>query len=120
MAQGEGGGRPKKQVDVELLKRLAHIHCTMEEMSSILKVSVDTLERRFADVIKEARNGGKMSLRRWQWKMAEKENLGMLVWLGKQYLGQSEKVEQKQNVQVTKEETKSIVSEVLKNIDDCK
>jgi AraC-like DNA-binding protein len=88
-------GRKPKKIDEELLKKLAHIHCTMEEMSSIVGVSVDTLERRFAALIKKARDSGKMSLRRWQWKAAESQNIGMLIWLGKQHLGQSEKVEQK-------------------------
>jgi hypothetical protein len=30
-----------------------------------------------------------------QWQLAEKGNLGMLIWLGKQELGQSEKTESK-------------------------
>lgn len=84
---------PKKKVDEELLKKLASIMCTMEEMSDILGVSVDTLERRYADLIKEARSKGKMSLRRWQFQAAEKGNVACLIWLGKQHLGQSEKVE---------------------------
>jgi hypothetical protein len=36
---------------------------------------------------------GRMSLRRKQWKAAEDGNTTMLVWLGKQYLGQSDKSE---------------------------
>lgn len=63
-------GRPPKEVDVELLKRHATIHCTMVEMAMLHGVSVDTLERRFADVIKAAQAGGKMSLRRSQMQSA--------------------------------------------------
>jgi hypothetical protein len=37
--------------------------------------------------------GGKMSLRRHQWRALEEGNTTMLVWLGKQYLGQREKNE---------------------------
>lgn len=85
--------RPRKKVDEELLKKLASIHCTMKEMSSIVGVSVDTLEIRYSDLIKKARENGKMSLRRWQFELAAKHNLGMLIWLGKQLLNQSEKVD---------------------------
>jgi len=98
MAQGEGGGPPFKKIDEKLLRSLAKIHCTWEEMSSIVGVSVDTLSRRYAEIINSARAEGKLSLRRYQWQMAEKENLGMLVWLGKQHLGQSEKIENFVNV----------------------
>ncbi len=34
-----------------------------------------------------------MSLRRLQWKAAKENNVTMLIWLGKQYLGQTDKQE---------------------------
>ena len=83
-------GRPKKNIDPELVRELAHIHCTMEEIASVCKCSVDTLENRFSDVIKEGRNEGKKSLRRYQWEAAKKGNTAMLIWLGKQLLKQKE------------------------------
>lgn len=82
--------RPKKEVDEQLIYRLAKIHCTMEEISAITKVSVNTLERRFGGIIKEAKEHGRASLRRYQYLLAKKGNLGMLIWLGKQLLGQRE------------------------------
>jgi hypothetical protein len=85
--------RPKKQIDEKLLANLSQIHCTLEEMSSILGVSIDTLERRYAALIKENRDKGKMSLRRKLYEMAlQKNNLGAIIWLSKQHLGMSEKV----------------------------
>lgn len=30
----------------------------------------------------------RLQLRQWQWKAAERGNTAMLIWLGKQYLGQ--------------------------------
>ena len=33
------------------------------------------------------------SLRKWQYNLAKQGNLGMLIWLGKQYLGQREKTD---------------------------
>ena len=83
-------GRPLKQVDEKLVKDLASIFCTMDEMAAIVGVSVDTLERRFAEAIKRGRETAKSSLRRLQWKAAKKGNTSILIWLGKQYLGQRE------------------------------
>lgn len=85
--------RPKKVIDPEQVKALAGIGCTMIEIASVMKCSVDTLENRFSDVIKEGRETGRMSLRRMQWEAAKKGNTVMLIWLGKQLLGQKEKVE---------------------------
>ena len=83
--------RPEKYIDEDLLKKLCTILCTDVEMAAILSVSVDTLNRRYADKIKEWKEGGKMSLRRAQYQLAMKGNMGMLIWLGKQHLGQSDK-----------------------------
>jgi hypothetical protein len=83
-------GRPKKKIDKDLVKRLAVIHCTNEEIASICKCSKDTIERRFAAIIKKGRDNGKMSLRRWQYEAAQKGNTVMLIWLGKQLLGQKD------------------------------
>jgi len=86
--------RPKKQIDQSMVEKLAMIMCTMNEIASVVGCSVDTLERRFADVIKEGQAKGKTSLRRWQYQAAEKGNTAMLIWLGKQFLGQTEKIDQ--------------------------
>lgn len=84
-------GRPKKQIDYEMVEKLAHIFCTKEEIAAILGVDPGTLyaDPFFQDTYKKGRIGGKMSLRRMQYKLAEK-NTAMAVWLGKQYLGQKD------------------------------
>lgn len=91
--------RPRLEIDEDTVEKLASIMCTMEEMSHILGCSVDTLERRFADVINKGRNSGKMSLRRWQWEACKKGNSALLIWMGKQHLGQKEKLESEINVE---------------------
>ena len=85
-------GRPKFQIDYEQVEKLAKIHCTQEEIASILGCSVDTLQRddKFCGVYKNGISNGKMSLRRKQWAAVEEGNTTMLIWLGKQYLGQRE------------------------------
>lgn len=93
--QGEGGGRPKLDIDYETVKKLASIQCTQNEISAWLDISVDTLVKdvKFVGIYKSAIESGKMSLRRHQWKALEAGNTTMLVWLGKQYLRQTEKQE---------------------------
>lgn len=84
-------GRPFIKIDVDLLKQLCSIQCTMKELAACLDCSVDTLERNYADIIEKAREGGRKSLRRLQFEHAKK-SWGMALFLGKIYLGQKEAI----------------------------
>jgi hypothetical protein len=88
-------GRPKFKIDYDLVKKLASIHCTQEEIASILGCSVDTLQRdeEFCGIYKREIDNAKASLRRLQFKSAEQGNPTVLIWLGKQLLGQRDKQE---------------------------
>lgn len=94
-------GPYKKQIDYEQLDKLCAIQCTGEECASILGMDYDTLNNRlkedgfggFSDYFTLKSATGKMSLRRRQYTLAEEGNPTMLIWLGKQWLGQSEKKE---------------------------
>lgn len=85
-------GRPKIKLDYELIEKLSHIQCTQEEIADVLDVSTKTLQRdrEFSRIYKKGMQSGKVSIRRLQWKSAEKGNVPMLIFLGKQYLGQGE------------------------------
>ena len=83
--------RPRKKIDPEVVRKLAQIHCTMDEIASVVGCSKDTLERRFAAVVKTGRDQGKASLRRQQWKLANDGSAAMCIWLGKQLLGQKDR-----------------------------
>jgi hypothetical protein len=91
-------GRPKAEVDVVLVERLAGIGCTDREIAFVLKVSEDTFRRRKKDdvAVLDAYNKGKgerlLSLRRRQDKAAMAGNVSMLIFLGKQELGQSDQI----------------------------
>jgi len=85
--------RPRKKIDKDLVRKLAGIQCTNEEIAAVLNCSADTLERRFAGVIKEGRANGRQSLKRAQYKKAMEGNPTMLIWLGKQFLGQRDQPE---------------------------
>jgi len=86
-------GRPKKVIDYELTEKLASIMCTQEEIATIFDCDVRTLQRdeEFCRVFKKGKENGKMSLRRKQWKLADK-NASMAIFLGKQYLGQRDAI----------------------------
>lgn len=82
--------RPRKKIDPDQVAKLAQIQCTMVEIAAVLQCSVDTLERRFAETIKRSREQGHASLKRAQYKAAIDGNVTMLIWLGKQLLGQND------------------------------
>ena len=73
--------RPKKEIDYEAVEKLANLQCTQEEIASFLNLSVRTLQRdeEFCRVYKKGQEVGKMSLRRTQFKLAEK-NTSTLQW----------------------------------------
>ena len=88
-------GRPRKNIDFELVKGLAAISCTQEEIAAVLDISVRTLLRskQFCQTYKKHYEEGKASLRRMQWTAAQGGNVTMQIWLGKQLLSQSDKTE---------------------------
>jgi hypothetical protein len=90
MSEEKKVGRPKIELDEELLYKLATIHCTMKEMVDILGVSEDTLKRNFAGIIDKGKAEGKSRLRRKQMEVALEGNPTMLIWLGKCMLHQTE------------------------------
>lgn len=100
-------GRPKKEIDTKTFEGLCKIHCTEKEICSIFDCCEDTLNTwcketyqddagnplTFSDVYKKLSAHGNASLRRNQFKLAEK-NATMAIWLGKQYLNQKDSVDE--------------------------
>jgi hypothetical protein len=96
-------GRPRIEIDWKVFDNLCAIHCTLEEIAGWFNCSEDTIERTvkrekklsFADYYKTKAGAGNISLRRKQFKQAEEGNVTMSIWLGKQWLGQADKLESK-------------------------
>lgn len=94
------GGRPYKKINEEgkrIATLLAGLMCTDEEIASELDMSCDCLhnpnnKEAFEECKEKGQSRGKTSLRRYQFKLAEK-NANMAIWLGKQYLGQRDNIE---------------------------
>jgi hypothetical protein len=85
-------GRPKKELDEEVIARLSQIGCTQEEIGSVVGISARTLQRRYADLVTENKNKGKASLRKVLWKKALKGDPKLLIWLSKNELGMVDKI----------------------------
>lgn len=97
------GGRPKKNIDKDEFEKLCALQCTQEEIADFFDCCADTVEawckrtytdedgnpQGFSEVFAIKRGLGKISLRRSQFRLAEK-NAAMAIFLGKQYLGQSD------------------------------
>ncbi len=92
--------RPKKEIDKNQFENLCALQCTKEEMCGFFDISEKTLDswckrtygQGFSLVFNQKRGRGKISLRRAQFRLAEK-NANMAIWLGKQWLGQKDTVE---------------------------
>jgi hypothetical protein len=86
-------GRPRKLVDTEKLFDLASKGLTNAEIAAKLECSPDTIERNYPEELAEGRNVARAMLRSKQFELAIAGNVTMLIWLGKNMLGQSDKTE---------------------------
>lgn len=96
-------GRPKINIDKKIFENLCAIQCTEIEICGCFDCCEDTLNKwckenyrnengkpmTFSEVFAVKRQKGRASLRRSQFRMAEK-NANMAIWLGKQYLDQKD------------------------------
>lgn len=96
----DGKTKKEKEKFKQQFESLCKIQCTEEEICAVLdcdEISLiswckRTYGKTFSQVFKEKRLGGRASLRRNQYLLSEK-NATMSIWLGKQYLGQTEKTD---------------------------
>ena len=81
------------QIDLVQLEKLCCLQCTDEELAEYFGVTTRTIENKrkkpeYAEVMKRGRVKGRISVRREQFKLLERGNPSIAIWLGKQYLGQ--------------------------------
>jgi len=105
MTAKKKNGRPPKNIDYPILENLCRIQATADECAAVLGMNYDTLLRHlkadghesFKTFHEKHTASGRASLRRMQWKGAEAGNPTMQIWLGKNYLNQSDKLEHSGN-----------------------
>lgn len=85
-----GRGDNKKIIDPKEVEKLASIGMKDREIAEYLDIDDSTLAYNFKSNIIKGRHNLKVSLRQAQIRLALSGNATLLIWLGKQYLGQSE------------------------------
>lgn len=83
-----------KAVDRELVWKLASMMCTIKEIADVVGLAEATVSKKFGDLIEKGRSQGKKALRRAQFEKAVADkDPRLLIFLGKQYLGQKDSPE---------------------------
>jgi len=86
--------KKKKLVDKDIVFQLAAIMCTNEEIGQVLGLSPTAIKMKYAKTIEQGRAEGKKSLRRSQFEKALAGDVRMLIFLGKNYLAQTDSGDQ--------------------------
>jgi len=88
---------PRKPLDLDLteLEKLAAMHCTQEEVAAWFgtthkTISLKLRQEPYKSAWERGLGKGNISLRRQQFARAEAGDKTMLIWLGKQWLGQKD------------------------------
>ena len=114
-------GRPRKEIDKKQFEEMCKVQCTENEICSILGIGVDkllswcleTYDDTFSNVYKKYSENGKMSLRRAQMRLAQ-TNASMAIWLGKNMLGQTDRVD----IAVKEEEDDPITKAIKESLNE--
>jgi len=115
-------GRPTKEIDRTQFQKLCGMQCTLKEIAGFFDCSEDTIERwckrtykeNFADTYKIHSASGLISLRRNQFELS-KRSAAMAIFLGKQYLGQTDHIEVESSItDNTREEIGVLIDELNK------
>ena len=85
-----GRGDTKQVIDPEEIFELATLYCTFNEIADWFDLPVETLKYNFRDLIEKGYQSTKQKLRRKQIQVACEGNVTMLIWLGKNLLGQTD------------------------------
>jgi|SaaInlStandDraft_4_1057021.scaffolds.fasta_scaffold13370_2 hypothetical protein len=99
---GKKANTPDTVIDWRAVDEMAQMMMSVTEIALVLGITTQTLgsycrkelNTTTLEYIKRGREKGKMSLRRVQFKQAiEKGDRTLLIWLGKNYLGQSDNIQ---------------------------
>ncbi len=85
-----GRGINKRVVNPDDVYKLAAMGCTTMEIARWFSIPEQTIRYNFSDIIEKGREDLKQGLRQAQIRLALSGNATMLIWLGKNILGQSD------------------------------
>ena len=87
--------RAKKDISIEKqVEKLASYGLTNKEIAEALAYDENTLKRKFEIFLTKGKANLKQRLKRKQIDVALAGNVSMLIWLGKNYLGQADKLDE--------------------------
>jgi hypothetical protein len=84
---------PKVKINGDVVAALASFGVSTKDIATHLGISKATVDRRCQKDLERGRANRSISLRKKQWDVAMAGNVTMLIWLGKQLLGQSDRVD---------------------------
>ena len=86
--------RPKKyNIDKKQVQNLARLGCTNIEIADFFGCDESLIRHSYSEFLIKGRSEQKMRLRQLQWNSAERGNIVMQIFLGKNLLGQTDKIE---------------------------
>ena len=86
------------------VESLAAINCTWEEISQVIGIPERTAKRKYGANYTKGKFRGRSNLKKRMYEIASGGNVVMLIWLSKQMFGYTDKVEQKQQVNMNHKE----------------
>jgi transposase len=113
-AQPRAKAAPDPDITAQKVEALAALGMNGTDIAAYFGTSKSTISKKYAAIIEKGRERLKVSLRQAQIKAALEGSNVMLIWLGKQLLGQSEKIETKNDHVVESKEMKLPAAEEQK------
>lgn len=83
--------RPLTRDQLEEVKAMARAHCLDTTIARVMKIPEATFRTNYKDLTAQLRVEAKAILRKRQFHLALKGNTALLIFLGKQWLGQSDR-----------------------------
>jgi hypothetical protein len=90
--------KPKRDIDAKQVRKLAEIGLNNVEIAGFFGCDETTIRKRFPEYLTKGEIDRVITLKTGQYMAAKRGNIAMLIWLGKNELGQSDKVETKSEV----------------------
>ena len=81
----------KHDIPADKVKLLASFGCSYIEIGKYFGCSEGVIRKRFKTEYEQGREEMKLSLRQMQWKNAQQGNTALLIFLGKNFLNQTDK-----------------------------
>ena len=100
-------GRKAAKIDEEQVRALARLGCTWDEIADVLQVSRTTFgkylkhKKSLREAYERGLSEGDVSIRRAQYDAAVNGKTAMLIWLGKNRLNQTDRIETKTENEIT-------------------